>query len=146
MSNLKTCSRCKSTIHESYFSMNRKKELYKTCDKCRNHKNKNNKNNEITQQHYEKVDKDMRELYEKEFKINSFNKDYSIFSRDEQIERYANMLAFWEKNMPIMNTKGCSECCLDPYEIAKMSYISEMKSQLESRITLFDNELSELMN
>ena len=40
MANLRTCSRCKSTIDESYFSINRKKEYYKTCDTCRNRNKK----------------------------------------------------------------------------------------------------------
>ena len=35
MANLRTCSRCKSTIDELYFSVNRKKEYYKTCNTCR---------------------------------------------------------------------------------------------------------------
>ena len=36
MTELRTCSRCKSTSDISYFGMNRKKEPYKTCDNCRN--------------------------------------------------------------------------------------------------------------
>jgi DNA polymerase III alpha subunit (gram-positive type) len=36
MENLRKCSRCKSEIDLSYFGMSRKKEPYKTCDKCRN--------------------------------------------------------------------------------------------------------------
>ena len=39
MANLRKCTRCKSEIDVSYFGLNRKKELYKTCDNCRN-KNK----------------------------------------------------------------------------------------------------------
>ena len=41
MSNLRTCARCKSNIDVSYFSLNRKKQLYKTCDNCRNPKKEN---------------------------------------------------------------------------------------------------------
>ncbi len=36
---LKTCSRCHSTVLEKYFLTNRKGELYKTCDNCRSKRN-----------------------------------------------------------------------------------------------------------
>ena len=36
---LRTCSRCHSTILESYFGINKKGELYKVCDNCRNKTN-----------------------------------------------------------------------------------------------------------
>ena len=35
MANLQKCSRCKSTIDVSYFSLNRKNEYFKTCNTCR---------------------------------------------------------------------------------------------------------------
>ena len=38
MANLQKCSRCKSTIDISFFGLNRKKEPYKTCEKCRSEK------------------------------------------------------------------------------------------------------------
>ena len=38
MAKLQKCSRCKSTIDISLFGLNRKKEPYKTCDKCRSKK------------------------------------------------------------------------------------------------------------
>jgi len=37
---LKTCSRCGCEILLSYFETNRKGELFKTCNKCRNRKDK----------------------------------------------------------------------------------------------------------
>jgi len=40
MANLQKCSRCKSTIDISFFGLNRKKEPYKTCEKCRSMKKK----------------------------------------------------------------------------------------------------------
>ena len=40
MTNLRECTRCKSTIDISYFGINRKKEPYKTCENCRNKNNK----------------------------------------------------------------------------------------------------------
>ena len=35
MPELRKCSRCRSTILSTYFTKNRKGELFKTCDKCR---------------------------------------------------------------------------------------------------------------
>ena len=40
---LRKCSRCHSTIHISYFGVNKKKEPNKTCDNCRKTCNKNKK-------------------------------------------------------------------------------------------------------
>ena len=40
---LRKCSRCLSTIHISYFGVNKKKEPNKTCDNCRKTCNKNKK-------------------------------------------------------------------------------------------------------
>jgi hypothetical protein len=38
------CARCKSTMLVKYFSVNKKGELYKTCDNCREKRRKNNPN------------------------------------------------------------------------------------------------------
>ena len=38
MANLQKCSRCKSEVDISYFGLNRKKQPYKTCEKCRSMK------------------------------------------------------------------------------------------------------------
>ena len=41
---LRTCSRCHSTMLTKYFSINKKGELYKLCDKCRTKANNARKN------------------------------------------------------------------------------------------------------
>ena len=46
---LRTCSRCHSTKLESYFGFNKKGELYKLCDNCRN------KANSATKKHFEEA-------------------------------------------------------------------------------------------
>ena len=46
---LRTCSRCHSTKLESYFGINKKGELYKLCDNCRN------KANAATKKHFEEA-------------------------------------------------------------------------------------------
>ena len=45
-SDLKTCSRCRCTILESFFSKNRKGDLFKTCDTCRGKRKKKNQEEE----------------------------------------------------------------------------------------------------
>ena len=45
MAELRQCSRCKSTIEIKYFSINRKGEHYKCCDRCRENKQKYISNN-----------------------------------------------------------------------------------------------------
>ena len=46
--NLRKCSRCKCTILVHNFSKNRKGELFKCCDNCKNNKKHRTKANEIT--------------------------------------------------------------------------------------------------
>ena len=41
---LSKCSKCQSTMLLKYFSVNKKGELYKTCDNCRDKRRKNNPN------------------------------------------------------------------------------------------------------
>ena len=65
MTELRRCSRCNSNINISYFGKNRKKEIYKTCKNCRKNKMASHSKHEITPEHYEAVDKDLREKYEK---------------------------------------------------------------------------------
>ena len=46
------------------------------------------------------IDKELRELYSKEFNIDDIDKEcntYSKFTPEQQIERYARDVAFWMK-------------------------------------------------
>ncbi len=151
MTNLQKCTRCKSEIDISYFGINRKKQPYKTCVNCRS-KPKTPRNDKpelkrsdedfvsdendqpITPQHYDQVDKEMRGLFEKQFGINSHDTTYKYFTEEEQVERYANMLAFWDIHRPdgekVMQSTH-------PKEAAKMFYISNMRTQTLNKIERF---------
>ena len=118
MTELRKCSRCNSNINISYFGKNRKKELYKTCKNCRKNKMPSHSKKEITPEHYEAVDKDLREKYEKEFNQSSRDTSYGFYSREQQIERYAKIMAFWDKNMPGSISNFDLEK-FDPYLTAK---------------------------
>ena len=82
MANLRTCSRCKCTIDESYFSINRKKEYYKTCDNCRN---RNKKTNNIEIKVESESDAESAEKLEEEW-MTTFYKEHKYPSYEEVVE------------------------------------------------------------
>ena len=42
-----------------------------------------------------KIERELKQLYEEHFNINTDEPNYRIFTRDEQIKRYGDNLAFW---------------------------------------------------
>ena len=109
--------------------------------KCssRNKKKNNTEeiNCEITPEHYALVDKELRLKYEEQFNKDSMDKSYKYFSEEEQIQRYASMLVFWDTNRPCDN--GLVDAMNDPYTAAKMFYVSNMRAQVDiSIIQKFD--------
>jgi len=149
------CSNCKCKFinndeHTKFdFGYNRLGKRFKCCVKCRENGRKHNERNkthatcdkqnnlsdiEITQRHYEQVDKDLRKLYEQEFNIDSFDRNHRLFTMEEQIDRYAKMLLLWDKNNPSM-TKAEHE--IDANIMAKLIYVSEMRSQTFKQILSF---------
>jgi len=150
MANLRKCSRCKSEIDISYFGMNRKKEPYKTCDTCRSKRKPSNNTDkgisrfDISDEHYADVDKELRAKYEKEFQKDSRDHTMNIFSEEEQIDRYAQMLMFWDTNRPVCH--NLDDIISDPRQAAKYFYISDMRSQLnEAIMTKFDSRVQKLI-
>ena len=151
MANLRKCSRCKSEIDISYFGMSRKKEPYKTCDNCRN-KNKTEVKQhdrgisrfDITEQHYANVDNELRAKYENEFKKDSRDDTMRLFTEEEQVDRYAKMLLFWDVNRPSIRDMG--DVISDPNLAAKVFYISDMRSQVHKAIMeKFDERVQKLI-
>ena len=65
---LRTCSRCDSTVLETYFSKNRKGELYKLCDTCRNRANEATQERRIAQKQYEVENKERQKQNAKLFR------------------------------------------------------------------------------
>ena len=133
MANLRVCSRCKSNIDISYFGMSRKKEPYKTCNNCRPGFKKENK---ITINHYEIIDKELRNEYEKETGVNSEDFSYKDFTFQEQVDRKAKMLLFWDKHRPTIDIGEN-----DPYKIAKLMYVSDMRVKTLNNIATCSDEL-----
>jgi hypothetical protein len=144
------CSNCKCKFHNKDeniakdFGYNRLGKRFKCCVKCKEKRTTKDilENTKTTNKNYKDVDKDMRKLYEKEFNISSFDESNSIFTREEQIERYAKMMAFWKRNMP--NMDRVNTC--DTYKIAKMFYISNMIDQLFEKMRMFDNDTETKIN
>ena len=95
MSNLKTCSRCKSTFDKSYFGISCQKERDKTCNKCRGVAEEQNDTKTIS--NIKSVKQDLHNLYKKEFNIDPNPKQNKLLTEDEQIERYARNIAFWRR-------------------------------------------------
>ena len=115
MSNLKTCSRCNSTLDKSFFGINRKKQLYKTCNSCRGKSAKD----------VDQVENEIAELYRKEFNIDSRDTSFACFSEQEQIERYAKNLAFLQR---------LKRQCGNDHLYNRQKYIEQMREQFESML------------
>jgi hypothetical protein len=81
MANLRQCSRCKSTIDISYFSINRKKEYYKTCDRCRSKRNKTS----VISEEKNETDDNKHDLQ------NTINSCKDIKTQDEFFNYYLNL-------------------------------------------------------
>jgi hypothetical protein len=130
------CSKCKCKYindeeHISKdFGYTRLNKRYRSCKKCRNVET------EITDKHYKDVDKELRLEYEKEFGIDSRDYSSKLFTEEEQIDRKAKMLLFWDKHRPNIDIKERS-----PKLIAKLFYISDMRSQTVHQIVNLPDEI-----
>ena len=157
------CSKCRlkykyndiDIAHD--FGYNRLGEKFKTCVICRDKRKKkrNNSNKEekqnndkdeedkaITNEHYEEIDKELRPKYDEEFKIDSHDNTMGLFTEDEQVDRYARMLFFWDINQVLNN----DDVINDPKLTAKYFYISNMRSELNNKImTRFDDRMQKLI-
>ena len=136
------CSKCKSKYEKDQFGLNRFSNMYKTCISCRN-KNKKKvstkkDNNEISLTDYIDVDNELRAKYEKEFMMDSRDTKYSYFTEEEQVERYAKMLLFWDTNKPEITSM--EDMMNNPRNNTKLFYIGEMRSKTYKQI------LEKLMN
>ena len=104
------------------------------------HKEDNDKDEEdkvITNEHYEEIDKELRSKYDEEFKIDSHDNTMGLFTEDEQVDRYARMLFFWDINQVLNN----DDVINDPKLTAKYFYISNMRSELNNKIMTRENEI-----
>ena len=144
------CSKCKlkyknndiDIAHD--FGYNRLNEQFKTCFICRNKQKKKREDSkkEIKDEHYDEIDRELRYKYEEEFKIDSRDKNVKRFTEEEQVDRYAKMLFFWDINQ-VLNP---DDVISDPKLTAKYFYISNMRSQTYHTImTRFDDRTQKLI-
>ena len=66
----------------------------------------------------------------------------AFFSREQQIERYAKIMAFWDKNMPGSISNFDLEK-FDPYLMAKYFFIADKRSQTLHKIMSFDEDIQD---
>ena len=99
---LKTCSRCHSTVLEKYFLTNRKGELYKTCDNCRSKRN-TDKAKERGAKYRAAHGEENREFWDNYKEINKDNIDTNIKERNKTRNTYLMMVReFKSKYKPVM--------------------------------------------
>ena len=103
---LKTCSRCHSTVLEKYFMTNRKGELYKTCDNCRSKRN-TDKAKETRAKYSARYNAEHREEnreYWRNYKeTNKVKIDVNIKERNKPMNLYIMMMQeFKSKYKPVM--------------------------------------------
>ena len=88
------------------------------------------------------MERELRYKYEEEFKIDSRDKSVKSFTEEEQVDRYAKMMFFWDINQVLNNDDVIS----DPKLTAKYFYISNVRSQTYHTImTRFDNTMQKLI-
>ena len=86
---LRTCSRCRTSKLQKYFSFNTKRHLYKLCDNCRTPGFKNLTN--IVEKYLNLY----RPEYEEYMGTSSYDTSKQLFTEQEQIIRYSKHLGFW---------------------------------------------------
>ena len=134
------------------FGYNRLGEKFKTCVICRDKRKKKREDNKkeekqnndkrLTNEHYDEIDKKLRSKYDEEFKIDSHDKNVKRFTEDEQVDRYARMLFFWDINQVLNN----DDVINNPKLTAKYFYISHMRSELNNTIiTIFNERIQDLI-
>ena len=110
---LKTCSRCHSTVLEKYFLTNRKGELYKTCDNCRSKRNTDKAkergakyraaHGEENREFWDNCKEENRKFWDNYPEINKDNTDTNIKERNKTRNTYLMMVReFKSKYKPVM--------------------------------------------
>ncbi len=83
---------------------------------------------------YRIIDEELRNEYLKEFNINSNDKTIKIFTFDEQVKRYSDMLKCWYKHLP-------NDRLDDIMTIAKLFYVKNGITHTLNQINNLDKEL-----
>ena len=90
------------------------------------------------------IDRELRDEWEEEFKINADDTSYRYFTHEEQIERYAKSMLFWIKHKP--NIELDDFMGDDSYTKAKFIYVSDYMTQLQHKISELPPSLQKAIN
>jgi hypothetical protein len=153
---IKVCSKCKSSMLLSYFGKNKKGELYKTCNSCRDRGKKWREENkewcknyqEQNKEHRYKITKEWSEKHKdeiKENKKNYYKKNAEIISFQKTIHREINKdkLNKQEKERREKNKDKIKEYQKRFYENNKSKYkeyAKNNKEQIQVRMKKWRNE------
>ena len=85
---------------------------------------------EVNPFEYMCIDRELRKEYEDEFGLDTKDTGYSYYTHEEQIERYAKNILFWDKHRPkeIMSREIASDVQ------AKSFYVSSQMTRLQHKI------------
>ena len=76
------------------------------------------------------IDRELRKEYEDEFGLDTKYTGYSYYTHEEQIERYAKNMLFWDKHRP----KDIMSREIDSDVQAKLFYVSSQMTRLQHKI------------
>ena len=126
MANLQKCSRCKSTIDISFFGLNRKKEPYNTCEKCRSMKKK--------PQPIKRTDIDFVDGMDSENKKDGQGGDAtSLPVNDNKINVFAKLLVHLDTIRP-----SGDNVMDDPVKAHELMYVGSRRVSLLNQIEALD--------
>ena len=100
----------------------------------------NEKDFNLSSKDFYKLDKAFRRKHDEYMQTNSYDYSLNIFSRDEQIERYAKELSFWRIEMKLTNNEK------NKNNVNKKHFIEKMEHGILSVMMMtFDNEMERLI-
>ncbi len=150
---LKTCSRCHSKLYISNYQLNRKREYFKTCNRCR--KVEMPRNRRIKEPKVETFDKSIidpffmgmvderfAKEYEDEFNIKANDIKYKHFTFQEQVERYVKMMNFWKERLPNQNPDDIDDAMV----YTEYLFVSGKIAVLQRRINILEPVLQDAIN
>ena len=75
------------------------------------------------------IDRELRKEYEDEFGLDTKDIGYSYYTHEEQIERYAKNILFWNKHRPAIDLDD-----IDPDTQAILFYVSSQMTRLQHKL------------
>ena len=84
---------------------------------------------EVNPCEYMCIDREHRKEYEDEFGLDTKDTGYSYYTHEEQIERYAKNILFWNKHRPTIDLDD-----IDPDTQAILFYVSSQMTRLQHKL------------